>query len=235
MRIRLLLVAGLFVHASAFAGALVFQSGPGQTHLIELYTSEGCSSCPPAEERVSNFRSDPKLWKEIVPVAFHVDYWNYLGWADRFASPSFTQRQQDYAGEWGSGSVYTPEFVLDGSEFHGGEIPAPTGSAGNLRANLEPTGELTIQYEPAAPSSGAAWEAHIATLGMDVNSDVRAGENGGRRLHHDFIVLHLISRRLDSAGGTASLTLPADGAKAIAIWITHAGKLTPIQATGGWL
>jgi hypothetical protein len=201
--------------------------------LLELFTSEGCSSCPPAEAQISKLRTNPNLWTAIVPVAFHVDYWNYLGWPDRFASPSFTQRQQDYAGEWGSGSVYTPEFVLDGSEFQGTEIPPPTGSAGNLRANLEPTGELAIQYEPASSSSGAAWEAHIATLGMGIDSDVRAGENGGRRLHHDFIVLHLISRPLDSTGNTANLTLPTDGAKAIAIWVTKAGQLTPIQATGG--
>jgi hypothetical protein len=78
-------------------------------------------------------------------------------------------------------------------------------------------------------------EAHVATLGMGIESDVRAGENGGRRLHHDFLVLHLISHPLDSPTSTAILSLPADGAKAIAIWITRSGSQAPIQCTGGWL
>jgi hypothetical protein len=232
MRIPFLLAAILLLPASAFAGDLVFQSGPAQTHLLELYTSEGCSSCPPAEAQIANYRTNPSLWKQIVPVAFHVDYWDSLGWPDRYASPAFTQRQQAYASEWGGDSVYTPEFVLDGREFQGGEIHPPTPAAGNLTATLNSTRNLAIQYKPVSPAT-TPFEVHIATLGMGIESDVRAGENGGRRLHHDFLVLQLLSRPLDSTATT--LSLPDDGAKAIAIWITRAGKSTPIQAAGGWL
>jgi len=235
--VRFLLAVTLLLRASAFAGDTVFQNGPERAHLLELFTSEGCSSCPPAEEHLSSFQSDPGLWKQIVPVAFHVDYWDNLGWPDRFASPAFTQRQQDYAREWGSGSVYTPEFVLDGSEFHRGKILASGGSAGNLTATLAAAGELTIRYEPAPHAASATWEAHIAVLGMGIESDVRTGENGGRRLRHDFVVLSLISRPLDSSGNTASLKLSpaANGGKAIAIWVTQAGSSIPFQAVGGWL
>src|SRR6476660_686425 len=74
--------------------ATTFESGDTQSMLIELFTSEGCSSCPPAEKWLSALKSNQDLWKKIVPVAFHVDYWDRLGWRDRFAKPDFTSRQQ---------------------------------------------------------------------------------------------------------------------------------------------
>src|SRR5437867_5566462 len=87
-----------------------FESGDTQSSLIELFTSEGCSSCPPAERWLSALKSRSDLWKKAVPVAFHVDYWDHLGWRDRFAKPEFTSRQQRYAAAWGGDSVYTPGF-----------------------------------------------------------------------------------------------------------------------------
>jgi len=232
-----LLIAGiLFFPGGAFAGDVVFRSGPGHVHLLELFTSEGCSSCPPAEKRLSGLAGDPGLWKDVVPVAFHVDYWDNLGWPDRFASPAYTQRQQRYAQEWGGDSVYTPEFVLDGREFRAAEIPAPSGSGGNLSVTLNSTRQLTVRYEPGAPNPGAEWEVHVATLGMGLVTDVRAGENGGRRLRQDFVALALVSLPLHAGANTATLTLPTqkDGEKAIAVWITQANESAPVQAAGGW-
>src|ERR1044072_2750746 len=92
--------------------SLTFQSGETQTALIELFTSEGCSSCPPAEKWLSALKSNPDLWKKTIQVAGHVDYWNHLGCRDRFSKPEFTPRQQRYATEWGGDSVYTPGFVV---------------------------------------------------------------------------------------------------------------------------
>jgi hypothetical protein len=110
------------------AETTTFESGETQTSLIELFTSEGCSSCPPAEKWLSAFNSNPDLWKKVVPVAFHVDYWNHLGWCDRFSKPEFTLRQQQYAAGWGGDSVYTPGFVVNGREwrdwFSGNALPA---------------------------------------------------------------------------------------------------------------
>src|SRR3978361_2017969 len=97
-----------------------FDSGPAQTALLELYTSEGCSSCPPAEAQLTRLKSDPGLWKKFVPLAYPVDYWDRLGWRDRFAAPTWTVRQNRYASFWQSDSVYTPAFVLDGRELRGG-------------------------------------------------------------------------------------------------------------------
>ena len=94
-----------------------FESGPQQTALVELYTSEGCSSCPPAEAWMSRLQGDPGLWKKFVPIAFHVDYWDRLGWRDRFSSRQWTERQSRYAALWQSESVYTPAVVLSGKEL----------------------------------------------------------------------------------------------------------------------
>src|SRR5947208_15450471 len=74
-----------------------FESGHTQSTLIELFTSEGCSSCPPAEKWLSALKSSSDLWQKAVPVAFHVDYWDHLGWRDRFATPDFKSRKQTYA------------------------------------------------------------------------------------------------------------------------------------------
>src|ERR1043166_2112982 len=104
---------------SATAATTTFESGDTQTALVELFTSEGCSSCPPAEKWLSAFKSNPDLWKKTVPVAFHVDYWDHLGWTDRFAKPEFTVRQQRYAAGFGGDSVYTPGFVINGKEWRG--------------------------------------------------------------------------------------------------------------------
>ena len=94
--VRLLVASILLIPVRGFAGDLVFHSGPEQVHLLEFFTSEGCSSCPPAEERLSALQRDPELWKSLVPVSFHVDYWDNLGWPDRYAAPAYTERQQSY-------------------------------------------------------------------------------------------------------------------------------------------
>src|SRR5437867_10546167 len=106
---------------------VTFESGDSQTTLIELFTSEGCSSCPAADAWISQLKESPDLWKKIVPVAFHVDYWNNLGWRDRFAKPEFTARQRRYVATWRGDFVYTPGFVANGREWrdlHGLSRPA---------------------------------------------------------------------------------------------------------------
>src|SRR5437868_13297928 len=102
---------------SAQAADRAFESRPQKAHLLELFTSEGCSSCPPAESWFSKLKTEPGLWKDFVPLAFHVDYWNHLGWRDPFAAKEWTARQYQYAARWKIGSVYTPGFVVDGREW----------------------------------------------------------------------------------------------------------------------
>src|SRR5438270_11785595 len=122
MRSAALLLAVLLA-ASARADEIVFESNPMRTHLLELYTSEGCSSCLPAEAWLSNLKNEPRLWQDFVPIALHVDYWDHLGWRDPFASKTWTERQADYSARWKSESVYTPAFVLDGVAWHNVAVP----------------------------------------------------------------------------------------------------------------
>ena len=103
------LVAAWMVCGQVLAEGVSYRSGVQQTGLLELYTSEGCSSCPPADRWLSSLKDDDGLWQELIPVAFHVDYWDYLGWRDRFAARDFSQRQRRYAAEQ---SMRTVEFTL---------------------------------------------------------------------------------------------------------------------------
>src|SRR5579862_2415659 len=100
------MILAVLAGIAANAAPLQFQSSERQVALVELYTSEGCSSCPPAESWLSGLKEKPGLWSEFVPVAFHVDYWNSLGWRDKWSSQQYSDRQRDYAGVWGSGTIY---------------------------------------------------------------------------------------------------------------------------------
>ena len=85
---------------------------------MELYTSEGCSSCPSAESWLTGLKDKPGLWSDFLPIAVHVEYWDYLGWRDKWSRKQYSDRQRDYAGAWGADNIYTPEFVLNGKEWH---------------------------------------------------------------------------------------------------------------------
>ena len=130
-----------------------FASGPQQTSLVELYTSEGCSSCPPAEAWLSRQKDNPGLWKQFVPVAFHVDYWDRLGWRDRFSSKEWTERQRRYAALWGSESVYTPAVVVNGREqrgWSGASLSQPSEKQPGILAATTSDGKtFAIEFHPA--------------------------------------------------------------------------------------
>lgn len=223
-----------------------FQSSPAQTALLELYTSEGCSSCPPAENWLNRLKSSPGLWTDFVPMAFHVDYWDRLGWSDPWAGTAFTDRQRSYTKLWRSHSLYTPAFVLNGKEWRdwsehqeapGSSIAKP----GALTVNSSDSRRWQVSFD-CTNTASANYEVHAALLGGNLNSDVKAGENRGRHLTHEFVVLSLVNARLSSANGIAKgeFILPAStnaaaGERALAVWITESGHLESLQATGGWL
>jgi hypothetical protein len=215
-----------------------FESGPAQVSLLELYTSEGCSSCPPAEAWLSTLSQNSQLWRAVVPVAFHVDYWNNLGWKDGFSSGEFTLRQRLYAASWGSGSVYTPAFVLNGVEWRGWGRVLPGAENPNHAGKLvvQVTGSrLKLSYSPERPSGRYA--ATIVPLKMNASSHVTAGENDGRTLEHQFIAINLVRTDLNESGDGfgADISCPTDRADALAVWVSSSGSLVPIQATGGFL
>jgi hypothetical protein len=228
------------------AQTLKFQSAPERTALLELYTSEGCSSCPPAEAWLLGLKDSPRLWKDFAPVAFHVDYWNYLGWKDRWSDAAFTERQRTYARLWHSENIYTPEFVLDGQEWRnwiaGKNGPAAEGAhAGILTVVSTDTNNWTANFAPEKMAD-APYEIHAALLAGGIFSDVKAGENAGRRLNHDFVVVNLVQTGLTTgngvAGGKFILNAPRSSTGktlALTVWVTRAGQMEPLQSTGGWL
>ena len=219
------------------AEPLTFSSGENRVHLLELYSSEGCSSCPPAEQWLGGLREAPGLWRDFVPVSFHVVYWDRLGWPDRFATKAYTERQYAYSHEWHSDNVYTPEFVLNGAEWRDSarqKALLPSGlPAGVLAVSYLAEGTCRVTF-----NREGKYEVHVALLGGGITSKVGAGENDGRTLHHEFVALALKTALLSS--GSVELKLPRSemagvGRQALAVWITRPGELTPLQATGGWL
>jgi hypothetical protein len=220
----------------------VFKSGTQQVSLLELYTSEGCSSCPPAESWFSSLKDNPSLWGKFVPVAFHVDYWNDLGWIDPYSSRDYSDRQRAYATAWHTGNIYTPEFLLNGKEWKPDslEIPQSGKSVGSLKATLRDDGNVEILFKPTTQSS-SSYEVEVALLSCGISNAVARGENSGRTLHHDFVVRLLLNSELvpSEAGIYKAVvmisTSTSTPAKAIAIWVRAEKSLEPIQAIGGWL
>jgi hypothetical protein len=221
------------VTLTAAAQDRVFESRQTRTHLIELFTSQGCSSCPPAEAWLSKLKNEPGLWKDFVPVAFHVDYWDRLGWRDPFASKEWTARQYQYSAAWKSESVYTPGFVLDGREWAGRSIPAATTEkSGVLKLSIKDQ-KLVAEFNSKSNGSNDV-DFYFATLGFDLTTKVGAGENSGRNLKQDFVVLALVNQKI--VGGKLELAFKPDSrARAIAAWITAPNQIEPIQTVGGWL
>lgn len=229
--------------STAQAQNVVFTSSESQTTLIELFTSEGCSSCPPADRWMSGLKNDARLWKEIIPLAFHVDYWNDLGWSDPLSKPDYSQRQRDYAKKGYARSVYTPGFFTNGHEWRSwfrkpalGNSPAL--KTGTLSVNIDQQ-SLTAHYQATSPAAEPLL-LHVAVLGFDISSSVTRGENSGKTLTHDFVVLAWHTQNDQRADhrwqlNRDALGLSQEHARAIAVWVSATNDPTPLQATGGWL
>ncbi len=224
---------------------IVLQNSRPASSLIELYSSEGCSSCPPAEAWLNDLKNVPGLWKDIFPVAFHVDYWDGLGWPDRFARAEYTQRQRDYAAQLGQDSVYTPEFIVNGLEWRRSSRSLPSAGAektGTLSLTVnEQEKKISALYRPGPSAPKQDLVLHVALLGFHVVTDVRGGENSGRSLEHDFVVLNFTSMPLTSATGKEFEGAPVeiksstdDPPRAVVGWISGTdGSI--LQIAGGWL
>jgi len=218
---------------SGRAEPVTFESGNDQTTLLELFTSEGCSSCPPAEAWFSKLKAEPGLWKDFVPVAFHVDYWDRLGWRDPYAAKEWTARQYEYSARWKSESVYTPAFVLDGRERRERAVPTPASETSGVLKLTVGSGRITAEFNPPHLVSNDV-HLQVATLGFDLSTKVTAGENSGHNLRHDFVVLSLADKKMTD--GKLAFPFAIDPrATAIAAWVVVPDQPEPIQAVGGWL
>jgi hypothetical protein len=241
---RTLFVLASIVLASVIARAdqLRFESGEKRVAFVELFTSEGCSSCPPAERTLSKLTTHPSLWKTFVPVAFHVNYWDNLGWKDRLASVEFTRRQRTYASGWSSGTVYTPEFVLNGREWQwaGADTLARESNEtpGVLTVSQNDPRDFIVTFASTQPMTGDL-TAHVALLGFGVTSDIARGENAGRKLTHDFVALSHHESKLQGSPLRAEFKVDENSGesqrRALVAWVSVGNDPTPIQAAGGWL
>ena len=217
---------------------------PGtRVNLMELYTSEGCSDCPPAEEWLSGFTDDRRLWKQLVPVAFHVDYWDEQGWKDPFDSHAYTQRQQAISAQAGTRTIYTPEFVLNGSErqnfFNHLPLSLPDPSKAGVLSLTADGHKVRVHFAPSTLLAERL-EAHVVLLAFGVDVHVGAGENAGAVLSHDFLVLSYSRAGLTGSknGYDTQVVLAPSTVKAaryaLAGWVSKVGDTAPLQAVGGW-
>src|SRR5215831_9267378 len=179
----------------ALLGALAFRP-PAEplrgTVVVELFTSEGCSSCPPADALLTRLGQQRTKNAQVIPLGFHVDYWDRLGWRDRFSSHTYTQRQEDYASRFRLDGPYTPQMVVDGAaQFVGSD----SGHAQNaiLQASARPqTAEVQLTWTApgkllvhvTASENSAPADVRLAITEDNLSSKVAAGENDGRVLHH---------------------------------------------------
>lgn len=215
---------------SAAAQACEARASAQPPAVIELYTSEGCSSCPPADRWLSALKGR----SDVVALAFHVNYWDRLGWPDRFATPALTERQHLLAQSSGSTTVYTPQVVMNGRDLRSWSSTAP--------ARL-PTSTLPLALKREANTVTASIGPHKerlagywAVLEDGHASRVKAGENAGETLKHDHVVTLYKPVEAWPAGPEAkqlSLALPAAPAgisRRVAFVVTEAGSHRPLQA-----
>jgi hypothetical protein len=221
--------------------SIEFISKASQATMIELYTSEGCSSCPPAEARLNKYENDKNLWQTIIPIAFHVDYWDYIGWRDRFASPEHGKRQSRYAKLNHERTVYTPAFVVNGKNWRPGFIfnKSPV-------QNNEQVGILSMSVKNktihanfnALQKSNDPLLLNIAVLGMDLKSDIKRGENQGRNAEHHFVVLaqqQTLTNDMNWEVAIPTLKGLMAPRYALVAWVSREGHPAPLQAVGGYI
>ncbi|MGZ3754894.1 MAG: DUF1223 domain-containing protein [Mucilaginibacter sp.] len=186
--------------------------------VIELFTSEGCSSCPPADELVARIEKESSD-KPVYILAFHVDYWNSPGWKDVFSNADYSKRQHQYAQYLNLSSVYTPQIVVNGKkEFVGSEEGTLRGA---IKAALQKeapaeltlsdikieSGHLTVRYQ--AEGTGEHTNLLLALVQKQAQSHVKGGENGGRTLSHAQIVKNLQIIALSEKNGNKTIALPS--------------------------
>jgi len=186
--------------------------------LVELFTSEGCSSCPPADDLLSKLvKTDTIAGVEVIALGEHVDYWNNLGWTDPYSKPDFSQRQRSYSEAFNLDSVYTPQLIVDGHEqlvggdwnrAHAAILKAAATQKGRInlalttKAGLDQNSlivKLTIDLKDLPSRSGEESEVLFAITEDNLRSQVSRGENSGRYLQHSAVV-----RELDVLGNIAS-------------------------------
>jgi len=208
--------------------------------VVELFTSEGCSSCPPADALLGNLMQDARdHGKRVYCLAFQVDYWNKLGWPDPYSDAAFSQRQYDYAKALKSDRVYTPQMIVNGAdEFVGSDkalarksieaaLKKPAKATVQLRWDKKDSDALTLGYETASAPAGAI--LNVALVERGLAGKVSRGENAGQTLRHENVVRVFRTIRLDESGKGSVALKPSAG-----MVRKNASAVAYIQDAGDW-
>lgn len=220
--------------------------------LVELFTSEGCSSCPPADQLMSELAAPGPASRRVLCVAFHVDYWDHLGWKDPFASAAFTQRQRGYAASLKDDRVYTPQAIVNGATGLVGSdrrkmteaIDAALAVPATIRLDVSPTDQIkpgqTLALAVKIAPVGKAplpddLRVFVALTEDRLTSRVTRGENQGRELAHSAVCRALADARIDAAGSARlELTVPAAVNPAharVIVWVQQGATGRVLAAT----
>lgn len=216
---------------AAEAAACRAEAGAAAPLVVELYTSEGCSSCPPADRWLSGLKGQPG----VLALAFHVDYWDRLGWPDRFASRAATERQYRLAEVSRSAQVYTPQVVVDGADWRRWpDLPA-RGQASPVKLTLEREGQQVTARVAALEGDGRRLGGYWAVVEDGHASCVTGGENRGETLRHDHVVRHyepVADWRAAEARQWVLPVLPGvpEHPRRVVFVVTDATTLRPLQA-----
>lgn len=218
-----MLRVALFAAAVFWSCAAGIVSAQDRPVVVEIFTSQGCSSCPPADKLVHELeRSRP----DVIALALHVDYWDYIGWKDPFANPAFTTRQRAYTRAAGSSTIYTPQIVVGGQDHVIGARPMELMKAVNKHANLPLPAKValsrsgdrvTVEVTSAGPPVGASI-VEILTYTPSATTNIRRGENAGRTLDYHNIVRDLtVVGDWSGAGPFRKTVRVSEGAPVVAL------------------
>lgn len=194
------MIATSIVAASVLAAAFAMHAAApvpvriGDTPvLVELFTSHGCSSCPPADQLLSYMKNDPPLRGRVVLLAYHVDYWDQLGWKDPFSSKTWTQRQLDYGRAFHLESAYTPQVVVNGAQYMVGSDSGRVYGAVATESGRKPDARVrvTVKDGVAEVSAEGKGEVQLAVYEDGVTTKILRGENAGKTITNDAIVRQL--------------------------------------------
>ena len=204
MIIRILALASLLALPAFASQPIVVNSSDRQTAVVELYTSEGCSSCPPADRWLSELVTAPRQELDLLALSFHVDYWNYLGWKDRFSSAEFTRRQRELGANNLQRTIYTPEFFVNGMETRGSanilkkiQLVNQTSAPLDLQLTVSrDKSELVLSLGTTTPRDTLGQLHHrYLVYENNLSTDVQRGENSGRKLRHQQVVRYMSPAR----------------------------------------
>jgi hypothetical protein len=202
--------------------------------VIELYTSQGCSSCPPADEFVAMLAANP----QVLPLALHVDYWDYIGWADKFAQPKFTNRQRDYARAIGSRTIYTPQLIIGGQDRIEGFAPAETAKQLQKHLSVVPavqltvkrTGDMLVIQAEADPPLDAPVRVQLVRYMPEETVTIERGENAGKTITYHNIVTSWEALGAWSGLEPMEITVPFTGSQPGAVLLQAEGPAAILAA-----